>query len=158
MCTYCLWSCACRWLPQSCSFLALYGSSPHSSTGSLLLFQPAGTAKQPSAAANLTLQHTSSPASGQAGSTTVQPCCMELLSTSGGTTAMLTACCSKSANRSMQQQKSTSGGHKQQVVAVAVGFTDGSSRVYQLDTLWCHMVCGDKEGTQSLQLLLESCT
>ena len=156
----------CRWLPQSCAFVAVFGSS-HSSSGSLVAFRVASSFPQPSAFVGLRNQHCSSGSTavyqdGQqdvsgSGSTArnaggdaaaVTPCCIEVLSMAGGSCAVLTSCSSTAGSssrgapseRSLGSQHSSSSRRGQQghcaKVAVAVGFSDGSSSLYQLGAGW----------------------
>lgn len=155
---------ACRWLAQSCAFVAVFGSS-YSSSGSLVAFRLSSSLPQPAAFVSLRSQHSNCSTAAQqvaAGTSSkgntnanieaaaVTPCCMEVFSMAAGSCAVLTSCTSTAGSSSSRgaagersfgsQHSSTSSRRGQQghgaKVAVAVGYIDGSSCLYQLGAGW----------------------
>jgi hypothetical protein len=166
----------CRWLPQSCVFLALYGDSSSSSSSSggmisgsscLVAFHLASGLNHPAAWVALhPQQHSSTAAALQAGASTTpppQPCCMEVLSMTSSTSVTLTSCSSggeRGGNtaRSIQERSSSRKGGQGATMSasVAVGFSDGSSSVYHLDGSWLSAAEGLHADVKALQTLISS--
>lgn len=174
----------CRWLPQSCVLLAAFGgnNSSSSSVGCLAAFNFALTTK-PQPAAVVALQSAASRNSSgptlqasrdgsedrQLPSTSHgQPGCIEVLSMSGNSTSLLSSCKldtgSSSSRRGLQHCSSSSrnpnSSRRQQQqglrVCVAVGFSDGSCSVYELDAGWSNAGQSSKTGLETLQAVTSS--
>lgn len=133
------------------------GGNGSSAAGSLLAFQIVDTKWQLTAASTLSTQPGLNCVAEGAASC-AQPCCMEVLSASAGATSTLSSCCDVGSSVGICQttvsSKSSQQGQPAGSCCVALGFDDGSCRLYQLAATWTPEAAGRKAEFDTLQSLL----